>query len=207
MNKNLENIFSNIYKKSIWNNNKKDIPLSGPGSSLKNTKNIINFLDNFISNNKINSILDIGCGDLTWTSKTKYFNNLDISYTGIDIVDFLIEKNKSKYKNRIFINSNFKNLNIFKKYDLIILRDVIFHNYLDDILNLFKKIEGKFEFIAITSDSNKINTDIFNKIHHFSKRNIHIKPFNISLDYENKIYEPKFKRFFYIYNHNNFYDK
>lgn len=201
----LKNTFSKIYKNQIWNGKRKDIPLSGPGSSIENTKHIINFLEEFIYNNNIKSILDIGCGDLTWTQTTKYFNDINIKYTGIDIVEDLIKNHQIKFPNNEFICKDFNNLNINNEYNLIILRDVLFHNTLADIENLFNLLKNKFKFIAITSCNNKINDDNLNNIYRFSKRNLHIKPFNISRNFITKIEEPLFDRCFYIYNYENFY--
>jgi hypothetical protein len=45
--KELKLIFENIYKKKNWNNNDDNIPLSGPGSSLNNTKELIILLNKF----------------------------------------------------------------------------------------------------------------------------------------------------------------
>jgi len=66
-------IFENIYKNQIWNNNNPNIPLSGLGSSLENTKEYSIQLTKFIYTKKCKSVLDLGCGDLTWMSKTIFF--------------------------------------------------------------------------------------------------------------------------------------
>ena len=42
-------IFENIYEQQLWNNCNPNIPLSGPGSSLENTKEYSNLLNKFIS--------------------------------------------------------------------------------------------------------------------------------------------------------------
>ena len=102
----LEKSFEYIYNNGIWNNKNKDIPLSGPGSSIENTINVILFLDSFIYNNNIKNILDLGCGDLTWTINTKYFNDNNIVYTGVDIVGSLIEKHSLNYPSKKFMKKN-----------------------------------------------------------------------------------------------------
>ena len=43
------------------------------------------------------TILNLDCSDLTWISKTNYFNDLKIKYTGIDVVEFLIDDHIKKY--------------------------------------------------------------------------------------------------------------
>lgn len=103
-------IFENIYNNGVWNDGRTDIPLSGPGSSIENTKLTAKKLDIFIEKYKISSIIDIGCGDLTWTCKTDYFNNKEIAYCGIDIVESIISFNRKRYP-----NNNSKNVKFIKK--------------------------------------------------------------------------------------------
>ena len=61
---------------------------------------------------------------------------------------------------------------------LIIIRDVLNHLKNDDILTIFKNIKNKFNFIAITSYKNDINSNNFNQLH-FVEKNINISPFKI----------------------------
>ena len=200
-------IFENIYKNKIWNNGNDEIPLSGPGSSLINTKNCSELLDNFIYLNNCETILDLGCGDLTWISKTKFFNDNNIEYTGIDIVENLINIHTKKYFNKKFYCYDITQLNININFNsLIIIRDVLFHLYNDQILKIFNNIKNKFNFIVITSCKNTVNNDNFNE-YYFSEKNINIEPFNISQNYLIKLEENKFNRHVYIYSHNEFYSR
>ena len=48
-----KSVFERIYNSKAWSNEDGSIPLSGPGSSLSNTVQIRNFLDDFVKNNKI----------------------------------------------------------------------------------------------------------------------------------------------------------
>ncbi len=41
INENLENIFNDIYINEKWNNKIKNVPLSGPGSSIENAKDFL----------------------------------------------------------------------------------------------------------------------------------------------------------------------
>jgi viroplasmin and RNaseH domain-containing protein len=162
-------------------------------------------LNNFIYENNITSILDLGCGDLTWVSKTDFFKDSKIEYTGSDIVEFLINQHKVTYPDKIFLNKDVVKWNLDKCYNLIIIRDVIFHLKNDEILSIFANIKNKFKYIAITSCTNNINTDNFNQWK-FSEKNLHIEPFNIPKDnHSKKCYEHVFNRNFYIYEHNSFF--
>ena len=80
----MEEIFTNIYEKKMWGNNKNNeySGSSGNGSSIKYNKNTyIPFLKNFISTNDIKTIVDLGCGDFLCGSLI--YNDLDITYTGL----------------------------------------------------------------------------------------------------------------------------
>jgi 2-polyprenyl-3-methyl-5-hydroxy-6-metoxy-1,4-benzoquinol methylase len=200
----LEKTFEDIYTNGIWNDKKKDIPLSGPGSSIKNTINIVLFLDNFIYNNNIKNLLDLGCGDLTWTINTKYFNDDNIIYTGVDIVNSLIEKHSLNYPSKKFMKKNIITLSNSENYDLIIIRDVLFHLTNEQILEIFKNFKNKFKFIAITSCKNEINNNSFDE-YCYSSKNIHKSPFNINKNFLLSCNEEKFNRNFYIYTHEQFY--
>lgn len=205
--KNNKQIFENIYTNSIWNNKDSNVPLSGPGSSLDNTKACTEFLDEFIINNNCESVLDLGCGDLTWIPHTQFFNNINIKYTGIDIVENLIIHHSTKYSQKQFYCKDITKINEFdniEKSSIIIIRDVIFHLTNDEINNIFNNIKNKFDYIAITSCKNNINTNNFDRWM-FSEKNIHIEPFNKLHNYEKSIFEQKFNRNFYIYKHINFY--
>lgn len=203
--KDYKNIFSEIYKNGIWNNKRNDIPLSGPGSSLINTKDISILLDNIIEEKSLNSVLDLGCGDLTWITQTNFFGNNSISYIGIDIVDSLIIKHRENYPQKKFISMDItKELDIDIVVDIVIIRDVIFHLKNDDILQIFENLKKcSFKYICITSDNIKNNDDTLNK-YHFAKRNITIAPFFKNKEVSYSIYESIFDRNVFIYSSENF---
>lgn len=172
--------------------------MSGPGSSLENTKACSSILNKFIYDNNCISVLDLGCGDLTWISKTQFFNDKSIKYTGVDVVENLISSHSIQYPENIFLCKDLVNYNNIEFMSIIIIRDVIFHLKNEEILSIFENIRNKFDFLLITSCKNDINTDNFDRWH-FSQKNIHKEPFNKSHDYEKCIDEPVFKCNVYIY--------
>jgi len=208
LNTNQENnktLFENIYKNKIWNNGDNNIPLSGPGSSIKNAIKCSVLLDDFIISNECKNILDLGCGDLTWISKTSFFNNNNINYTGVDIVENLINTHIKSYPKKHFIITDIINYKNLEHFDIIIIRDVIFHLKNEEILKILCNIKYKFKYLLITSCLNSINNDNFDKWH-FAEKNIHLEPFNISKKFKIGIFENKFNRNVYIYSHNLFYN-
>jgi len=197
--------FENIYKNNIWNNNNPSVPLSGPGSSLENTKECSKILNEYIYAKNCESVLDLGCGDLTWISKTNFFNDRNIKYTGVDVVEFLIKMHSTNYPKNTFYCKDIVEYHDVEFASLIIIRDVIFHLKNNEILAIFNNIKNKFNYIAITSCKNNVNTDMFNRWK-FAEKNIHLEPFNISRKFDQKVDEKAFNRNFYIYKHDNFYN-
>lgn len=189
-----ENIFKNIYSNGIWNDNNVNIPLSGPGSTLENTALFRLFFDNFCIENNIKSIVDIGCGDLTWMTTTNAFKLLN--YTGIDIVESLIISHKKKYSNHTFIQMDVVK-NQPPSADLVIIRDVLFHLTHSEINDLFKNIKGLYKYIILTSCNNIKNIDTLNQ-YHFHEVNLNIEPFNFKIP-ALKLCEEKFNRNVYFY--------
>ena len=200
-----KHIFENIYKNKIWNNGDSKIPLSGPVSSIENTIECSQLLNNLIYNNNCKSVLDLGCGDLNWISKTIFFNDSSIKYTGIDVVESLITLHLKTYPEKLFLCKDITTYNLIIYSDIIIIRDVIFHLKNKEILSIFDNIKNKFKYLLITSCKNHINTDNFDKWH-FSEKNINIEPFNKSYNFQIELYETFFNRNVYIYEHNNFYN-
>jgi hypothetical protein len=189
---NRQEIFSNIYRNGLWNDSRNDIPRSGPGSSLVNTTNFREFFDTFCENNVVDSILDIGCGDLTWMPLTKTFQTKE--YTGIDIVQSLIDSHSVTYPQHSFLCLDAVAQDI-PSADVICIRDVLFHLSIEDVQTLLGKLKCKYLFV--TSCRNEVNYDTFDQ-YHFHTINLTKPPFNM-VNYIKTIYEPEFNRDVFIY--------
>ena len=101
--------FETVYAENLWKNEES---VSGEGSTLKCSDMYLLFLKQFVTNNDIKNILDLGCGDF---NLMKHFNYEDIKYVGVDLVNELIEKNNInygkhniKFLNRIIHNYEFE---------------------------------------------------------------------------------------------------
>ena len=183
--------FTNIYTNKIWGGNGAT-PLSGPGSSLSGTTQIRSALDKICDKYNIQSIADLGCGDLTWMSTLEIFNTK--KYTGVDVVDVLIQKHKQKYPNHTFLCLDL----IYDELpdaDLAIVRDVSFHLPNKDVLTLIEKLK-KYKYVAITSNNINKNQDLSGR---YTPRNLRIQPFNLKPI--ETIPEPQWNREVLILNH------
>ena len=140
--------FTNIYENDIWGCG------SGGGSTIDNTVEYRKFIEDFIKNENIKSTIDYGCGD--WQS-SKLINWGSSSYLGIDCVDFLI---KSHIKDHETNDIKFEYVSdiygfLDKEYigDLLVIKDVIQHWLLNEIIYFLDNIRSKFKFILITNSS------------------------------------------------------
>ena len=182
--KSLKNKFSIIYNKNYWDNKES---LSGPGSTLENTKILRNSLNQIIKKYKIKSILDAPCGDCNWIQLVIKKNK--VNYIGGDIVKECITHNKLKFKNKKF---SFKELDITKdklpNTDLFICRDFMFHLSFKDNKRFLKNIKKlKTKFILISNHSRSEKGKIFNrdiKSGDFSKINFFKYPYYFKKKFE-----------------------
>ncbi|HJW40266.1 MAG TPA: class I SAM-dependent methyltransferase [Rhizomicrobium sp.] len=118
---NLRDRFSRIYREEVWIK-ASDAPASGEGSSLRATENLRAEMPKLFSAIGVQSILDVGCGDLTWIMSM----DLPQTYTGIDIVPSVIEANKTRYPDRTFFCLD-ATVDAMPRADMVICREVLFH--------------------------------------------------------------------------------
>lgn len=155
----MEIIFTEKYENCIWGNDNNKIykGSSGCGSELNYIINYCNVIKNYIIDNNIKSVVDLGCGSFL-NGKTIY-EELDICYTGYDIYTNLIEyltKNKEYSPTKY----TFKKLDIYNQKediingDLCILKDVLQHwdnNTIYSFLD-YLTYNKKFKHIIICND-------------------------------------------------------
>ena len=202
-------VFHSIYKSNHWNKSKKfDInqSYSGPGSAANSiqTNYLILELQKFFKSKNIKNILDAPCGDCAWIEKI--FEN-DIIYTGVDIVEDLININKLKFKS----NSNIKfycedlsEYNHFDNYDFILMRDFFIHLPLLDIRKVLTNLKNSncIYFAFNNYENVNINKEISTGQHR--KINLLKEPFNLGVPFckiqeiNNKNF-PDEDNFIYIY--------
>lgn len=164
-----EEAFNNIYINKGWGTNEKGEGHSGSGSTLANTKVYRAFLQDFLKTNNIKSVVDIGCGDWEFSKK---INWAGINYTGYDVVQSVIRKNRKRFGSPSikFVHADAVFLNI-PKADLLICKDVLQHLPNADIQVMIGQLH-KFKHCLITNDVHPIhltshNHDINRGGYHF----------------------------------------
>ena len=146
-----EEVFTNIYSNKIWGTNENGEGHSGGGSTFENTTIYRAFLQDFLSQFNIRSVLDVGCGDWEFSQAIDWKG---IKYTGYDVVKDVIEKNKIRFESD---NIHFFTMDIInsrlQKADLLICKEVLQHLTNKDVLK-FSYHFSNFKYCLITNDVN-----------------------------------------------------
>ncbi len=141
-------IFTSIWKNNYWANSES---VSGPGSTLEQTKYLLDNLPNLFKKFKIRTIFDAPCGDFNWM---RYLiKKVDLNYMGGDIVTELIDQN-----NKLFASDKIKftefdlTTNNFPKADLWLCRHILFHFSDRDIFMALKRFsQSEINYILVTN--------------------------------------------------------
>jgi SAM-dependent methyltransferase len=133
----MKDIFTEIYKQNLWGSSES---VSGSGSSIRQTRGIIQALPQLIKQFGIKSVLDAPCGDFNWIKQIhKHMDN----YLGVDIVQELIDSNQKKFTSK---QIQFMQCDITKDQlpyaDLIINRDCLVHFSFHDIIAALRNMKA-----------------------------------------------------------------
>ncbi|GAB4026611.1 class I SAM-dependent methyltransferase [Spirosoma gilvum] len=148
-----EELFTHIYREKLWGKGESDF-YSGVGSDEQIIYRYVKTVADFIVENEIESIADIGCGDFRVGGSIIGYLPKDykLRYTGVDIVDDLISYNQAHYGNQ---NTSFVKLNIVEdnlpKADLCTIRQVLQHLSNEQIKNIIAKFKN-YKYILVTEE-------------------------------------------------------
>ena len=145
-------VFREIYLNRRWGGE----PSSGPGASLEQTKVIRKELPKLISEFRIETMLDIPCGDFQW------MRHVDLStchYIGADVLPELVYANSQQY------GHDFRVLDITRdplpQVDMILCRDCLVHFPFEHIRRAIDNIRrsGSRYLLTTTFSARDQNTD------------------------------------------------
>ena len=104
---------------SEWGNS------SGPGSDAYYNIPYRAFLEQFIRNNDIRSVVDVGCGDWTFS---RFVNFAGVRYQGYDVVESVVERNRTRFGSAtVRFDRMPDDLAEVPAADLLIMKDVLQH--------------------------------------------------------------------------------
>lgn len=127
-------VFSRIYREREWGSEES---VSGRGSELRNTAQLIRELPGLFKRLAIESVLDVPCGDFNWM---RHVDLQGVRYIGGDIVGDVVDKNKDLYQSN---DRSFFRLDLLNDplpfCDLIICRDCLFHFSRADVFKALRQ--------------------------------------------------------------------
>jgi SAM-dependent methyltransferase len=143
-----EEAFSEIYRTHKWGGGD-GYGTSGAGSTLIYTASYCKFLQNFMRDNHIQTVVDLGCGDWAFSHR---INWRGIDYKGFDVVPELILRNQKKYETEHihFYHADGIDFDL-PSADLLICKDVLQHLSNEDVAAVLKQLP-KFKYCLITND-------------------------------------------------------
>jgi len=147
--------FTDVYEQNLWGGNESK---SGTGSEGSFAEQKINLIQDIIKEYDIQSIIDIGCGDLNWMKTI--LENPKINYTGIDVVETLLNDNKNKAPEHRFELLDF---NKIYKADLLIIFDVFGHQLHDEVIEMIKyinKLDVKYVLVTNRINNNTLQYNV-----------------------------------------------
>jgi|GEM_PF-1440609 hypothetical protein len=139
-----EKVFTKIYQNGSWD----ESGFSRSGSQVEVTREYMIFLQDFLKEHEIRSVVDIGCGDWAFS---RYLDWEGIDYIGFDVVPYVIERNQRLFSasNITFIYADILNTNL-PKADLLLCKDVFQHLSNRDIQKIIQQFP-KFKHCLITN--------------------------------------------------------
>ena len=152
---NVAGVFETIYRKSVWASG------SGGGSNPEFVKTYVSYVQTFLKQYSIRSVVDLGCGDWRFSRLIDWDG---IKYVGIDVVNSVIEANKQKYQSS---NVDFFKANILDQpesipgADLLLIKDVLQHLSNTNVSRILS-VANRYKYVLITNDFASKNIDCNN---------------------------------------------
>lgn len=162
---NIEEVFTQIYSQGSWD----EKGFSASGSPIELMGDYVEFLQNFLDEYQIRSVVDVGCGDWAFS---RYIDWSDIEYLGIDVVRYVVERNQNLFggPSVSFMHGNAAAMEL-PKADLLICKDTFQHLSNQTIKQILRQMQ-KFKYCLFTDTVNpfthsSMNRDIWDGGSHF----------------------------------------
>lgn len=148
----MQDVFARAYKDGRWHNG------SGSGSSEANTAAYRDFLQAYMRDAGVRSVLDIGCGDWQFS---RLIDWRGIAYIGVDVVPELIIANSLKYSTATvsFGVADALGLAQLPPADLVLVKDLLQHWPDAAVHELGRRLAGRRALLTYDLDTGP-HTDI-----------------------------------------------
>lgn len=137
----LQDTFSDIYARDEWNGG------SGEGSLAEHNRGYIAFIEKYLRDHRIRTVVDLGCGD--WQT-SRHIDWGRVRYTGLDLVPSVIAANRERFGSRRIAFDVLDDETAVPDADLLILKDVVQH-WSDARVTAFRPVVDRFRHAIITN--------------------------------------------------------
>jgi SAM-dependent methyltransferase len=151
----MEQVFEDVYLRAKWGTNGGDAGTSGSGSTLRATLLYRTFLEQFMREANVKSVVDAGCGDWEF-SQAIDFRGID--YKGFDIVPAIIErdtKNHEKPNVHFFVGDVVTS--DLPPADLLIVKHVLQHLPNRSVQAFLAKQLSKYKHVLLINGVNAVS--------------------------------------------------
>src|SRR5580693_86711 len=148
-------IFARLYGDGRWGD-------EHPGSTLEATRPYRAFVEQFIVEHGVRSVLDAGCG---LASYPRAIDWKGARYVGLDVVTEVVERNRSRFPGVEFVRGDARRLDADAGggFDLLLVKDVLQHWSLESVCAfLAQPALASFEHVLIAhcDDERGANADV-----------------------------------------------
>jgi hypothetical protein len=177
----LEQAFTQIYGDETWTDKLPGMPRSGRGALYERSLSVVRFIEDAIGRGDVRSIVDVGCGDLTYMSKIDAVVSGAVSYTGYDIVSGLLKEHRrlpwGEFRFGDVTSQGFR-----VDADLVLVKDVLFHLDDDHIDAALRNLAASsWRYLLATSTDNDTNENRTFDRWHYSPLNLSLPPYGFEV--------------------------
>lgn len=155
----LTSTFNRIYSEGTWGKDLAGKGISGSGSTMEITREYRSYVEDFIRQHSVRSVVDAGCGDWSFSKAIDWGG---ASYLGVDIASDVIAAVRTKHqkgKIRFQVGDITEEL---PAADLLISKDVLQH-LSNELVHKFIRNNlktRKYKWALLTNDRGSQNQDI-----------------------------------------------
>ena len=147
--------FTEIYNRNVWGSG------SGHGSAPSVTAPYRAYLEQYVRENAVDTIVDLGCGDWQF-SRLIDWNGA--KYVGLDIVASVIEANRRQFTtNNVSFEVASESLADLPVADLLLVKDVLQHWSTNEVKRFLSEVLPKYRTTLITNcvePRSRVNAEI-----------------------------------------------
>ena len=187
-------VFEQVYRESRWGGG------SGSGSTEKATRPYRQFLQAFLRDQEIRSVVDLGCGDWQFS---QYIDWTGIDYLGLDASEMALASARRFERPGVSFRLADATAEDLPSADLLIAKDVLQHWSRDDIFRLLPRLD-RYRHVLVTNGfppSKLYKTNKRSQTGSWRPVDLQQAPFYIRGEYVFSYERDEFKRVFHFSPH------